>query len=107
MFIRKVQSDEELQARIKSLVLSSHRSIQKGILALGTESGFHFTLEDLQQFAREAAAALYQDGELDEAQLEAVAGGNTEAWAALSVLFVGVGCLVTVIFKCDPHLTNA
>jgi predicted ribosomally synthesized peptide with nif11-like leader len=74
-FVAKVRSDVELQQKLDAIGMNNLQNI----VNLGLESGFEFTAEEFQQ----AAAQTWSDSaeELDEADLEAIAGGGTTSAA--------------------------
>lgn len=90
LFMEKMQTSEELQEKVKELYSKNRTSFQEGIIKLGTESGCEFSAEDLQQLAEIKAEALHQHGELDDSQLENVAGGYGNLWH--SILMFGTDC---------------
>lgn len=68
IFLEKIQSDSELQARLEALKSLPIEERQAGFLALSAEIGAPISLADLKEFAS-------QD-EISEASLEEVAGGG-------------------------------
>ena len=66
-FMEKVGSDDELRVSIESQLDSDGNITVDALIALGSENGWEFTFEDLQQTA-----------ELSDEELDGVAGGVWE-----------------------------
>ena len=97
LFYEKVKDDQGLQEIIKGLAGKSQEEVIGAVVKLGGENGFHFTAEDLKAYAEEKAAEHNQSGELDDSQLEAVAGGGSaEMTAFVSLITFGIGCAVSL-----------
>jgi predicted ribosomally synthesized peptide with nif11-like leader len=64
-FLSAVSSEGALQQKLAAVTDSGH------FVKMAQESGYNFTLEDLQAYI-----AQHNDGELSEDELEAVAGGQ-------------------------------
>ena len=98
LFLHKVNEDVKLQEKIKHLYAENQENMQASLIKLGADAGYHFSKEDLERFNQEMVPNKKQNGELDEAQLEAVAGGNNdEHWIILSILSVGILCALSGI----------
>jgi predicted ribosomally synthesized peptide with nif11-like leader len=78
-FLLKLGEDEELRGKLEA---AAGRQDLAECALLSREAGFNFTKADLEYLANLVQA--YESGELSEAQLELVSGGE--------VLFV-IGCL--------------
>lgn len=74
-FVAKVRSDVELQAKLDTIGMTNIQNI----VNLGMESGFEFTAEEFQQVAAQSWSDSAE--ELNEADLEAIAGGGTKSAA--------------------------
>lgn len=98
-FYKKVKGDRELQQKIGELAKENPTGIETIIIKVAEENGFQFTLEEMRAFINELAAAEPKSGELNDAELEAVAGGNKldtiEGTIALSAVTLGIGCIVS------------
>lgn len=102
LFLQKVSEDVQLQQKVKGLYAENQENIQESIVKLGIENGYDFSKEDMQQLAQETAAALQQNGELDDAQLEAVAGGRGFGVGDLifiSIMSLGTACLASAVHE--------
>ena len=77
LFFQKVREDAELQEQLRCLYARIYEYMQKNLVNLGVRLGYDFSLEDLEQLMQETAATLQKKGELDDAELEAVAGRST------------------------------
>lgn len=97
LFFRKINEDAALQEKIKHLFAANRENVLAGFVALGAEIGCNFSAEEIQQYMREIQQQEEQQGELDEAELEAVAGGNTGLWIVTSIFTAGVACLSSAI----------
>ena len=75
LFISKVQSDNELRAKLDALACQNP-DVGK-IIELASEYGFSITEEDYIQ-ARKVAEQPAESGELSESDLDFVAGGATQ-----------------------------
>ena len=73
-FIEKAKNDKALMAKLDALGASGAEASE--IVALAAEHGFAITEEDLRQ---ESATCPCRTGELTEAELDTVAGGNRGA----------------------------
>ena len=93
LFFEIARSDQDLQNKIKTLLTEKKEQSLENLVTLGSEVGYEFSKEDLLQVVKETAAKMNQ-GELDDDQLEAVAGGDTPGWVALSIGSYGIGWLL-------------
>ena len=84
-FGQKVVEDEELKKKAKEIGMDN----LDGIVALAKENGFDVSKEDFEAAAKE----MQSSGELNEDDLEQVAGGVVTVGAAAAV--VGAGAAVT------------
>jgi len=102
-WLEKIRTDTELQAKIVKLAAGQPDRIPDVLVAAGSEAGFAFSKEELQEAFKEAVskiAAGQPDG-LDETQLESVAGGSVGDVIAYSIGTLGFGCLDSWIRGCD------
>ena len=76
LFVQKVREDEALREKIARLGQESRENMKGVLVRLGEEAGLPFSTEDLERYQREIVAQYRAAGELDDAQLEAVAGGD-------------------------------
>lgn len=76
LFVQKVREDEALREKIARLGREKPGNMRDGLIRLGAEAGLPFSTEDLERYQREIVAQYQAAGELDAAQLEAVAGGG-------------------------------
>ena len=70
-FFERTASDTELQERVKQALEERGEMASFEIVDIAAEAGFTFTATELREHFVSGSA----DGELDEAALEAVAGG--------------------------------
>lgn len=96
-FLLKVQEDKEVQTRLASLHATSQEEIMKGLIDLAAELGYSFNETDLQRMIAEVSSNMEQTTELEEKELEAIAGGRTEKWIAVSIVSARIGCLSSLI----------
>ena len=89
-FFEAQSQDEAIQKALKEKELAytgakenREAVVKEVLLPVAEEAGYAFTLDELKEFEKEAQA----ERELDEAELESVAGGAT--WGVC--IFVGVG----------------
>lgn len=78
LFLAQAATDETLRAAVHAAVVTEHGRMTLSVerlVALGREYGFEFTEEELQQHILDDGGT-EADGELDDAQLEVVAGGT-------------------------------
>lgn len=100
LFFEKVREDEDLQGKMKELYSENQLRLQESIIKLGAESGCNFSAEDMQQLAQETAVMMQKNEELDDAQLEEVAGGGLELLppdVKMSIITIGFGCAASAI----------
>jgi|LFRM01.1.fsa_nt_gb predicted ribosomally synthesized peptide with nif11-like leader len=97
-FYAKVNEDESLQQQLIELARTSAEESMQALIQLANEQGFSFDNNDLEAFFAETAKNLSPTGELSEAELDAVAGGDGETWALASIINVYI-CVVSLIQK--------
>ncbi|OUM99168.1 MAG: hypothetical protein BAA02_01715 [Paenibacillaceae bacterium ZCTH02-B3] len=96
LFLQKVREDEALREKIARLGQESRENMKGVLVRLGEEAGLPFSTEDLERYQREIVAQYRAAGELDDAQLEAVAGGDW--WLIFSFIpATGVLCALSAI----------
>jgi len=93
-WLEKVRTDPDLHAKIRELAPEQPDRILDALVAAGAEAGYAFGKEDLLQAAKEAvSSAAGSPDELDEEQLELVAGGDdTILYVLGSIITAGIGC---------------
>lgn len=106
-FLEKVRSDSGLQSRIGSLASDKPVDAKEdwfldSLVAIGAESGFAFSREDLLQAANEIRHNAVS-GELDDAQLESVSGGLDLFWHIV-FSFAVFGCIAVEIVEWGEKL---
>ena len=76
LFLQKVNDDEQLQQKISNLGADSWENMLIGLTRLGAEEGLPFSADDFVRFQQELFASFNPNGELNDEQLELVAGGT-------------------------------
>ena len=103
-FFEALSQDESLQQalREKELAYTGAKEnreaiVQEVLIPVAEEAGYAFTLEELKEFEK----GMRLEGEIDEGELEAVAGG-TNMWGACAVVGIAWGeyCKVIGIGGC-------
>lgn len=94
-FYEKVTADQGLQQKIGGLAKEDPKGIEGIILKVAKENGFEFTAEEMKAFTAEKAKTASPTGELNDSELEAVAGGKLVDWIMASALSCGVYCAAT------------
>jgi predicted ribosomally synthesized peptide with nif11-like leader len=97
-FYEKVKVDQGLQQKIGSLVQQDPAGMEAAIIKVAGESGFQFSLAELKEFLKKTAESESQSRELNDAELESVAGGagTKDQQAILSIFSLGIGCIISV-----------
>lgn len=91
-FYEKVKGDQSLQQTIVELVKEKPAELESIIIKVAGENGFQFTKEQLQTVIAETTP---ETGELNEAELETVAGGVTKGgYIAISIVSGLLGCII-------------
>ena len=98
-FFEALSKDESIQQALKAKELAytgikeDREAIVKEVLIpVAEEAGYDFTLEELKEFEK----GMRPEGELDENELEAVAGG-VEDWGVCVFAGLGWGTMCAVI----------
>ena len=98
-FFEALSKDESIQQALKAKELAytgikeDREAIVKEVLIpVAEEAGYVFTLEELKEFEK----GMRPEGELDENELEAVAGG-VEDWGVCVLAGLGWGTMCAVI----------
>jgi len=86
-FSKKVVEDAELKKKAKEVGMEN----VDGLIALAKENGFNVSEEDFEKAAKEAQSS----GELNEEDLEQVAGGVVTAGAAVGAVAAGAAVTQT------------
>jgi predicted ribosomally synthesized peptide with nif11-like leader len=103
-FYEKVRNDDDLQYKIMSAGAKSTDEAFEAVTKIANSNGFAFTKADLYSYAEQTIKQLSEDGELDEAELDAVAGGGAPEWIAMSVITLGANCGLSLLAR---HAANA
>lgn len=92
-FYEKVKGDQSLQQTIVELVKEKPAELESIIIKVAGENGFQFTKEQLQTVIAETTP---ETGELNEAELETVAGGAATkgGYIAVSIVSGLLGCII-------------
>lgn len=77
-FYQKVKGDQDLQQKIGQFAKEDPKGIEAIIIKTAKENGFEFTEKEMKTFIAEETAKVNSNGELNDSELEAVAGGNTK-----------------------------
>lgn len=96
-FYEKVKVDEGLQQRIGQLAKEDPKGIGAVIIRTAKENGFDFSEEELKVFIEERAKTINSNGELNDSELESVAGGKLIHWIILSIGTFGLYCAASGI----------
>jgi predicted ribosomally synthesized peptide with nif11-like leader len=75
-FIRKVQNDHALKAKLETVPKSVAGETIAAIVKIGNAAGFAFTAEDYTLAVNELLAQKHAAGELNDEELTLVAGGQ-------------------------------
>ena len=94
-FLEKIQTDEGLQKEMKGLI--EKKASPAEVVAFANKKGFNFSEADLEKFGKDTVMS----GELDDEQLESVAGGGS--WAETSAKGFVTGCIVSLIQTLWPN----
>lgn len=86
-FSKKVVEDEELKKKAKEVGMEN----VDGLVALAKENGFDVSKQDFEEAAKEAQSS----GELNEDDLEQVAGGAVTVGAAVAGVTAGTAVTQT------------
>lgn len=97
MFFKKIGEDQELLDKVKGLHDEHQENLRASLVKLGADAGYPFDTEDLERFRQEIMADTGLNEELDDAQLEAVAGGSEELWIFISVTTLGIVCAFSAL----------
>lgn len=96
-FFEKVQADAGLQEKLKALQEKTQEEAVDAVIALAGENGFEATREGLMEYIKAAGKAVNENAELDDAELDAVAGGASDGWIIGSAFTLGFACLVSLV----------
>lgn len=100
LFYEKVEQDDRLQEQVASMIKEEQSKLNEQVVNIASENGFTFSNEDVQQFIKQSLHSHRADGELDDGELEHVAGGS--AFIGLAIGFFGVtfvSAVGTLIYK--------
>lgn len=98
-FFEKVQADAELQEKLKALQGKTQEEVVDAVVVLANKYGFEITKGDFLKYVEAAKAFAAQNGELNEAELDAVAGGGLPEWLIMSVGSIGLACAASLMGK--------
>jgi hypothetical protein len=76
LFFQRVNDDQQLQEKVHGLGADNWENMLAGLTRLGADMGIPFSAEDFDLFQRGLLASFQESGELDDAMLEVVAGGQ-------------------------------
>ena len=98
-FFEALSKDESIQQVLKAKELAytgikeDREAIVKEVLIpVAEEAGYDFTLEELKEFEK----GMRPEGELDEGELESIAGG-VDVWGACVVVGIGYGTTCFIV----------
>ena len=98
-FFEALSQDEALQKALKEKELAytgakddRETIVETIVIPVAKAAGYDFTLEELKEFEK----GMRPEGELDENELESVAGG-VEVWGACVVVGVGYGTTCFIV----------
>src|SRR5690625_4963202 len=99
LFFEKVQEDETIQNKLKSMQIDHQEKMHENIVKLGAELGYDFDKEDMLNFVKERISTDQTNDELSDDQLDAVAGGSPAAWGIFSAITFAIACIASGIDK--------
>jgi predicted ribosomally synthesized peptide with nif11-like leader len=91
-FYEKVKTDQGLQQKIGEQAKEKPAEMEAIIIKVAGDNGFKFNAEEMKTIIAEVAP---KGGELNNAELEMVAGGSKYNWATTSILTFGIGCAIS------------
>lgn len=100
-FFNKAEEDLRLQKALKEIIVEGDQHGLAQVVKLGAETGFTFNESALREIIAETVASIEQNGELNDSELEAVAGGNQKYWDELSKIQYTL-CVHSAINRCNP-----
>lgn len=91
MFYERIEQDEQLQQRLSNEMREIEVHAHDRIVSLGAERGYHFTREELEKELANRLDSFFErdNDELDDSELEAVAGGSVILLGPLTLMVVG------------------
>ncbi|MDD3654381.1 MAG: Nif11-like leader peptide family RiPP precursor [Desulfotomaculaceae bacterium] len=98
-FFARVRENENLQQQFKELASTSAENYMQALVEIAHAQGFSFEKNDLEAYFSGAAKNLNSAEELNEADLDAVAGGGLFDWISMSVATVGFGCAASAAHR--------
>jgi predicted ribosomally synthesized peptide with nif11-like leader len=96
LFFEKVYADADLQEKLKAMQGMAQDEAMEAVAVLARENNFKITKEDLLKYADAAKESTMKSGELNEAELDAVAGGGPVEWILMTAGF-GIGCIASLV----------
>jgi predicted ribosomally synthesized peptide with nif11-like leader len=91
-FFDRLKEDENLQQHFKELSVSTVENCMQTFVEIANSHGFSFERKDLEAYFSEAAKNFSSAVELNDEELEAVAGGSWVNWAIMSPATFGAAC---------------
>src|SRR5262245_6924491 len=88
LFWQKAQQDKALQAKLAAIQAKDQQAAIVAVVKVATDAGFTFTAAEYDAAVKEELAKQHAAGELDEKQLQQVAGGL----AVYSVVAITYSC---------------
>ena len=88
-FWRKAQSDTAIQARLRDVNADNKDSAMQALMQIAAEAGFQFTEAEHDAAVKEELTRRHSAGELNEEELEQVAGGTGTTYVAQSAVALG------------------
>ena len=98
-FYEKVSVDKVLQQKIGELIKKDPKKIGAVIIKTAKENGFEFSEEEMKAFIAEKAKTVKPARELNDSELESVAGGGKTDWVVESIASVGTSCAASAAFR--------
>lgn len=93
-FFKKIRTDEKTRSRFGAiqagLVEKTMAELSEKLVALGVESGFDVTMEDLRDIYRTMVEQANASRELTEGELDAAVGGGADVVALVEVVLGGI-----------------
>ncbi|SFG13236.1 nif11-like leader peptide domain-containing protein [Desulfotomaculum arcticum] len=96
-FYAKVKEDEKLQHQIKEQAKGTAEESMQALVGLAAAQGFPFDKKDLEAFIDEETKKFNTQGELSDAELAEVAGGDLFHWVVFSLASLGGACTASAL----------
>lgn len=95
LFFEKLKSDRALQEKLMEMQDKGKEEALEAIIILAKENGFEIRKEDILAHIE----VINEKGELNEMELDSVAGGGALNWIVATVMSLGILCAVTAAAK--------